>query len=233
MNAILNMTGYQFVTLSATQIREWQQAFKTTAQACELKGTILLSEEGINLFLAGIEKNIRQFQQFLAQFTEFSRLTYRETWSTTQPFRRLLVRIKKEIISMGKAEIQPEQEPAPYLDPLTLKQWYQQGREMLVLDTRNHYEVQHGTFVQAIHLNLDHFRHFPHAIARLPAFSPHLPIVTYCTGGIRCEKAALWLQKQGYTQVYQLKGGILNYFEQCGRDYFQGECFVFDERMSV
>jgi UPF0176 protein len=233
MSNILNIAGYQFVSLSAHQLTEWRISFKERALACSLKGTILLSCEGINLFLAGLPENIAKFRQYLGKYSQFSGINFRETWSETQPFRRLLVRIKKEIISMGCPDIQPEQGKAPYIDPQTLREWYVQKRRMLVLDTRNHYEVECGSFDNAIELGLKNFRSFPEAVAQLPAEAKQLPIVTFCTGGIRCEKAALWLKKQGYPEVYQLQGGILNYFEQCGGDFFHGQCFVFDERSVV
>ena len=233
MNNILNIAAYQFISLPSEQLPEWRQIFKNHALACSLKGTILLSEEGINLFLAGTSADIAKFKSFLRQFSQFNRLVYRESWSALQPFKRLLVRIKKEIIAMGHADIRPEQTTAPYIDPQTLRQWYAQGRPMVVLDTRNQYEVDCGTFDRALNLGLKNFRSFPDAVAKLPADAKQLPIVTFCTGGIRCEKAALWLKKLGYEEVYQLQGGILNYFAQCGSDYFQGQCFVFDERVAV
>lgn len=233
MNSILNIATYQFVSLPAAQLSAWRVAFKNRALACELKGTILLSQEGINLFLAGIPERIAEFQDFLRQYPQLSQLTYRQSVSASQPFKRLLVRLKTEIISMGQPEIQPEQGAAPYIQPRTLQQWYTQGQPMLMLDTRNRYEVEQGTFMQAIDLGLKNFRSFPAAAAHLPAQAKQIPIVTFCTGGIRCEKAALWLKKQGYSVVYQLQGGILNYFSECGGAYFQGKCFVFDERVSI
>lgn len=233
MNNILNIAAYRFIALQENILPEWRVILKNKAVDCGLKGTILLSSEGINLFLAGLQENITEFQNFLAEFPELKGLTFRQTWSEHQPFKRLLVRLKKEIISMGQADIQPEQGPAPYIEPQTLRQWYEQGRPMLVLDTRNQYEVECGTFANALSLGLKNFRSFPQAVAQLPPEAQQTPIVTFCTGGIRCEKAALWLKKLGFSEVYQLHGGILNYFEQCGSDYFQGQCFVFDERTTV
>lgn len=233
MNNILNVAAYRFISLPVSRLPDWQTNLKKQALACELKGTILLSHEGINLFLAGSPENIALFQQFLQEFPQFKDLNFRDTWSQYQPFKRLLVRIKTEIISMGQADIQPEKNRAEYIDPQVLREWYQQERKMLVLDTRNQYEIEYGSFDNALNLGLNNFRSFPNATKQLPAETKEIPVVTFCTGGIRCEKAALWLKKQGYQEVYQLRGGILNYFEQCGRDYFQGDCFVFDERVIV
>lgn len=233
MNNILNISSYKFVSLKPENLVEWRQCLKTNALANCLKGTILLSTEGINLFLAGLPDNIQNFKNYLATFSEFSNLTYRETCSDAQPFKRMLVRIKKEIITMGQVAIQPEHQPAPYIEPQILLDWYTQDKKMLVLDTRNQYEVECGSFKGAHHLNLKNFRSFPQALEQLPEEVKELPIVTFCTGGIRCEKAALWLLKQGFKEVYQLRGGILNYFEQCHGEFFQGQCFVFDERNAL
>ncbi len=233
MNKILHIAAYRFVTLSTAQLAEWRGLFKVQAQLYGLKGTILLSSEGINLFLAGGSENIAEFKNFLSTFPQTANLSFRETGSEKQPYKRLLVKIKKEIISMGEPEIQPEKNAAEYLEPSTLKEWLQQKRSVVILDTRNQYEVEKGTFKEAINLGLKNFRSFPRAAKQLPDEMKQMPIVTFCTGGIRCEKAALWLKKQGYQEVYQLQGGILNYFEQCGREYFQGECFVFDERVMI
>jgi len=233
MNKILNIAGYKFISLPPEKLSEWRDLLKNQASLGELKGTILLSQEGINLFLAGNVRQITDFQNFLQNFSQFKELSFRQSWSEAQPFKRLLVKIKKEIIAMGQPEIQPEKSPAPYIEPTVLREWFQQQRPMVILDTRNEYEINCGSFQDAVHLGLKNFRSFSQAVENLPPEAKQLPIVTFCTGGIRCEKAALWLQKMGYPQVYQLQGGILNYFEQCGSEYFHGECFVFDDRASI
>ncbi|MBS0350612.1 MAG: sulfurtransferase [Proteobacteria bacterium] len=232
-NSILNVTAYRFVALPQERLPILRIQLKEFAAAQSLKGTILLSVEGINLSLAGEQQAITEFKNFLNRFPEFAALTYRETFSEHQPFKRLLIRIKKEIITMGRTDLQPAMASAQYIEPQQLKEWYQQGKEMLLLDTRNQYEVECGSFAGALNLKLKNFRNFPEAVKNLPPEVKKKPIVTFCTGGIRCEKAALWLEKQGFEQVYQLRGGILNYFEQCDRDFFQGKCFVFDERISI
>jgi predicted sulfurtransferase len=143
------------------------------------------------------------------------------------------VRLKKEIISMGCPEIEPEKQTAPHLEPVDFKQWYDEGKDMIVLDTRNDYEIRLGTFEAAMDLGIDHFRQFPEAIKKLPESFKKKPVVTFCTGGIRCEKAAELMKREGFEQVYQLNGGIINYFEQCGGDHYEGECFVFDKRVAL
>jgi UPF0176 protein len=228
-----NISAYQFIALAEETLPDLQNSLTQMATTHALKGTILLSTEGVNMFLAGEPDRMQAFQQALHAIPAFSSLTYKESLSSYVPFKRLLVRIKKEIITMQHPEIQPEKETAPYLEPATLKAWYAAGKEMLVLDTRNHYEYTVGSFDNAAQVGIENFSDFPAAIAKLPESAKNMPVVTFCTGGIRCEKAAAYLLTQGFTEVWQLKGGILNYFEQCGGEYFQGNCFVFDARRAV
>jgi UPF0176 protein len=153
--------------------------------------------------------------------------------STHQPFNRMLVRIKKEIIAFGVEGIDPATRTSPKLPATTLKQWLDEGREIVLLDTRNDYEVKLGTFKNAIPIGVDTFRSFPDAVGRLPDGMKDRPVVMFCTGGIRCEKAGPFMEREGFKQVYQLEGGILKYFEDCGAAHYEGECFVFDQRVGV
>lgn len=230
---ILNIATYKFISLAAETLPILRDQLKQKAQQCGIKGTILLSTEGINVFLAGEIAAIELWMDDIKTIPEFFDLTFKRSESAYIPFKRLLVRIKREIITMQQPAIQPAQKTAPYLEPEQLRQWYQLQQEMVVLDTRNQYEVEMGTFSQASHLNIENFKDFPEAVANLPASFKTKPIVTFCTGGIRCEKAAAYLLEQGFTQVWQLKGGILNYFAQCGGEYFSGNCFVFDDRIAL
>ena len=137
---------------------------------------------------------------------------------------------KKEIISMGTPGLLTKQLPVPRVTAQELKQWLDDNRDLTLLDTRNDYEVQMGTFSGATHFELDDFCEFPKAAEKL---SRTKPVVMFCTGGIRCEKAGLYLMEAGFSQVYQLEGGILNYFAEVGGAHYQGECFVFDERVAL
>ena len=150
-----------------------------------------------------------------------------------QPFRRMLVRIKREIIAFGVPGIDPAKRTSPKLAPAQLKQWLDEGRKLILYDTRNDYEVKLGTFRNALPIGIQHFRQFPQAADRLPKELKQQPLVMFCTGGIRCEKAGPFLQQQGFEQVFQLEGGILKYFEDCGNAHYQGECFVFDQRVGL
>jgi predicted sulfurtransferase len=230
---ILNISAYKFIDLPADSLAERRQALTERAIEMGIKGTILLSPEGINLFLAAPEQVMRDYLTFLMQPPEFADLWCKESFSDNQPFARMLVKIKKEIIVMDIDSIKPAQATAPYLAPETLKQWYEEGRDMVVLDTRNTFEIELGHFDQAVDLSLKKFRDFDQALDQLDPALKDKPIVTYCTGGIRCEKAAQRMKDKGFTNVYQLEGGILNYFEQCGGEHYTGECFVFDYRVAL
>jgi len=231
--SFVNISSYKFVSIPEGELPELRAYLKEETLKLGLKGTILLSTEGVNQFLAGTREAIEAYKKLMAAHPYFGVLTYKESPSDTQPFSRMLVRLKKEIISMGCPEIRPAEATAPHLSPEELKRWYQEGKEMVVLDTRNDYEIRLGSFDSAVDLNIKSFRDFPEAIKKLPVEMKNKPIVSFCTGGIRCEKASQLLINNGFKEVYQLDGGILNYFEQCGGDYYQGECFVFDKRVAV
>lgn len=230
---IVNLSGYRFVSLSETQLTNFRVALKDAADANELKGTILLSREGVNAFLAGSRENIDAFLGFLNTLPEFKDMWFKESFTDYKPFNRMLVRIKKEIIPMNISSVIPEKTTAPHLSPEELKTWYEEKRDMVVLDTRNDYEVGMGTFKDAMDLHLAHFRDFSEAVDLMPNELKEKPIVTFCTGGIRCEKAAELMLQKGFKKVYQLEGGIINYFEKCGGDFYDGDCFVFDQRVAV
>lgn len=226
----INLSGYAFIKLN--NLEDLKGRLKTYCRNLGLKGTILLSQEGINVFIAGTREIVETFNNSLAEF-QLPRLHFKESPSDALPFKRMLVKIKSEIITMGVDHIDPEQHPAPYISPETLKEWYETGKAFIILDTRNDYEVKCGKFKNAVDFNITQFTDFPRACETLPPEWKDKPIVTYCTGGIRCEKAAPFLQSIGYENVYQLEGGILNYFERCQNDHYDGECFVFDKRIAV
>ena len=154
--------------------------------------------------------------------------TPKESPSAEQPFNRMLVKIKKEIIAFGVAGIDPASRPTPKLSARELKQWLDEGRPVTLLDIRNDYEVRMGTFRGARRAGIDHFREFPAAVQQLPAELKQQPVVMFCTGGIRCEKAGPFMEQAGFQNVHQLDGGILKYFEECGGAHYDGECFVFE-----
>lgn len=230
-NAIVNIAAYKFVALSQLDTR--RDTLKQLADSLELRGTILLSPEGVNLFMAGRRNAVDIFLTELRQDPLFCDISVKESLSERQPFNRMLVKIKEEIIAFGVDGIDPITHSSPRLPAAELKRWLDEGRNVHLLDTRNNYEVEIGTFENAIPADVDHFRDFPNAVERLPEDMKNEPVVMFCTGGIRCEKAGPFLERAGFQQVYQLEGGILKYFEECGADHFEGDCFVFDQRVAV
>lgn len=237
---IVNIAAYKFVSLP--DHAAWRTPVKTRCVELDLKGTILLTPEGINLFLAGAEQSIADFLGWLrrdALFAgKFSDLVVKESRSDRQPFSRMLVKLKKEIITMRHPMIRPEAERAAAIAPRQLKQWLDQGhddagRAVVLLDTRNAFEVEVGSFNDAQEFNLHHFGEFLEAVQQAADALRDKTVVTFCTGGIRCEKAALYMHEIGLPNVLQLDGGILKYFEDVGGDHWHGDCFVFDDRVAL
>ena len=239
MNSVttyLNISAYKFVSVS--DAADLRQSVCTQASSFDLKGTVLIAEEGINLFLAGLPNNVRSFVSWLRADRRFADLEVRISESRALPFGRLEVKIKAEIIRMNSPQIRPQVQRAPAVRPGQLALWLDQGhddagRQVLMLDTRNAFEVGHGRFRGAIHWQLSRFSEFPQALAAHHGQLRGKTVVSYCTGGIRCEKAALAMREAGLDNVLQLEGGILNYFEQTGGAHFEGECFVFDSRATL
>lgn len=231
MPAVTNIAAYRFARMDGLKVlREHLIAF---CKEQSLKGTILLAPEGINLFVAGSPEGIEGLLGELRALPGLEDLAPKYSESDEQPFSRMLVRLKKEIIAFGIEGIDPASYTSPRIEARELKQWLDEGKPVILYDTRNDYEVKLGTFRNAIPAGIDHFRHFPEAVAKLPPEMKDAPVVTFCTGGIRCEKAAPFMEQAGFREVYQLEGGILKYFEEVGGDHYDGECFVFDQRVGV
>lgn len=236
MTAILNVSAYKFVHLDDCEAL--RAPLGDRARAAGLRGTMLLAHEGINLFLAGEPGALRAFLSDLQSDPRLAGLPIKESWSDTQPFGHLRVKVKREIIRMNRPAIAPQDRRAPAIDATTVRRWLDQGhddhgRPVVTLDTRNAFEVDHGTFEGAIDWRLTKFSEFPAAAQAHRADLEGKTVVSFCTGGIRCEKAALYLREAGLTHVWQLEGGILKYFEDTGGAHFRGNCFVFDEREAL
>ncbi len=228
---ITNIAAYRFAELS--DLKTLRESLIRLCREQSLKGTILLSTEGINLFVAGSADGIEALLAELRCIPGLENLAPKFSLSGHQPFSRMLVRIKKEIIAFGVDGINPARRTSPKLQAATLKQWLDEGRKVTLLDTRNDYEIKLGTFRGALPAGIDHFRDFPQAVAQLPEALKDEPVVMFCTGGIRCEKAGPYMESQGFRNIHQLDGGILKYFEECGGAHYDGECFVFDQRVGV
>lgn len=233
---ILNIAAYHFVAIDDAQ--QLADVLRGRAEALALRGTVLVAKEGINLFLAGDETALRDFLDGLRDDPRFQEMVVKESSSRSQPFARLKVKVKPEIISFRREGASPLAERAPAVAPATLARWIAQGgddsgRRVVLLDTRNREEIGHGTFADALTLPIDNFTELPEALAPHREALRGATVVSFCTGGIRCEKAALWLRANGMDNVMQLDGGILGYFEQVGGAGYEGRCFVFDERIAL
>lgn len=236
MNNVLNISTYKFVPLPDAQAL--REVLLARAVALQLKGTILLAEEGINMFLAGPADAVRGFVAQLHTDVRFADIAPKESWSATQPFKKMLVKVKGEIIRMNHPTIRPAQGRAPAVAPATVRRWLEQGhddagRPVVTLDTRNDFEVDCGTFDNAIDWRITKFTEFPDALRAHKAELQDKTVVSFCTGGIRCEKAAILMREEGLEHVYQLEGGILKYFEETDGAHYHGGCFVFDERRAL
>ncbi len=228
---VVNIAGYRFADMPDRD--ELRQPFRDLCQELDLKGTILLAHEGINFFLAGSQTSIDSFVRWLEEDARFIDIPLKVSYSDYQPFRRMNVRLKKEIISLGLDHIKPAEMTGEEITPTAFKQLLDAGEEVIVLDTRNEYECRIGTFENAFEMNIRSFRDFPKAVSEMDEDLKDKQVVMFCTGGIRCEKASVVMMDAGFSNVKQLKGGILGYFEEVGGDYWNGDCFVFDRRVAV
>lgn len=232
----VNIAAYKFISLD--KLDELRPQYQETCARLGLKGTILLTPEGINMFLSGTRANIDEYLAWVRSDARLADLEVKESLSAEQSHRRMLVRIKKEIITMRMPLIKPEEGRAPHVEAKTLKRWLDQGHDdngkpVVMVETRNDYEVDVGTFKNTVDYRLKKFTEFPEVIEKHKADFEGKTVVTFCTGGIRCEKAAIHMQNIGYDNVYQLEGGILKYFEEVGGAHYTGDCFVFDYRTAL
>ena len=230
MDPFVNIAGYRFVDLPDRD--ELREPFREACQKNRLLGTILLSTEGINFFLCGDQAGIDGFLNYLESDERFVDIPLKISHSEKLAFRRMNVRLKKEIISMGMDEIRPVDYTGDAISPTEFKHWLDEGRDITILDTRNDYEIRIGTFENAVDLDISTFRTFPDAVANSD-LDKEKTVVMFCTGGIRCEKASALMLNQGFQDVRQLEGGVLGYFEEVGGAHWNGDCFVFDRRVAV
>lgn len=234
---ILNIAAYHFAAIDDPA--SLAAALRVSIEARDLRGTVLVAGEGINLFLAGHEADVRGFVAELREDARFAGIVVKESWSEAVPFARLKVKVKPEIISFRREQSSPLQERAPYVEPRTLARWLAQGHDdsgkrVVMLDTRNMQEAEYGSFADAEILPIAKFTDLPAEVEVRKASWRDATVVSFCTGGIRCEKAALWMRNEaGMDNVLQLDGGILGYFEQVGGFGYDGRCFVFDERVAL
>lgn len=228
---IANITGYKFIPIKNELVL--QETILKRSTNLNLKGTVLISRKGINFSVSGNKNNIDKFLLFIRSDSRFADVDVKITYNAYQPFRKMLVRIKKEIISMGIEEIDPFKFTGQKISPKELNKKLNNNEDIVLLDTRNEYEVRLGTFKNAIDLNLDSFRDFPKEIEKLRKKLNGKEVVMFCTGGIRCEKASALMLKNGFENIQQIDGGVINYFKETGGRHWNGDCFVFDDRVAL
>lgn len=228
-----------FVVAALYQFKDWpnfSEAKEELTLLCskhKVKGTLLLAAEGINGTIAGPRQGIDMVKDYLVNALRFNGLEYKESFSEEMPFFRLKVRLKKEIVTLGRPEANPGKVVGTYVEP---KDWNDliQDPDIIVIDTRNDYEYMTGTFKGSINPGTKAFREFPEYVKTLDPEN-NKKVAMFCTGGIRCEKASSYMLNQGFKEVYHLKGGILKYLEEVPQEQslWEGECFVFDQRVTV
>lgn len=237
----MSNTNPQMITVAAlyrffpfSNYKEFRASLLNFCIEQKLKGTILLADEGINGTVAGSKAGIQKLCAFFKKNHLFDGMEYKESQTEQMPFHRMKVKLKKEIVTLGQEQVDPERFSGQRLNP---DEWNRviSDPETLVIDTRNHYEFEIGTFKNAISPDTTSFREFPDYVKNELDPKQHKKIAMFCTGGIRCEKASAYMLQEGFEQVYQLQGGILRYLEEVEpeQNLWQGECFVFDGRVAV
>lgn len=222
---MLNIAAYRFLPLD--DLPALKRRLEDQARNLSLKGTVLLAREGINCFLCGLEENVQIWLADLQSDHRFAGMEIKRSSSAYVPFKRLRVKIKREIISFRQQGYVTGD--APCISPKELDAWLAEGREVVFIDTRNEVEFDAGSFEHALNPRIQRFTDFASALDQFEHLKGKT-VVAFCTGGIRCEKAVPFMRARGFSQAYQLQGGILNYFAECGGRHWRGNCFVFDER---
>lgn len=232
MNKIVVAALYKFASLD--DFKEIRQPLLSFMQNNDIKGTLLLAAEGINGTVSGSRESIDALLGYLKSDPRLKDLDHKESYCQSQPFYRTKVKLKKEIVTLGVPSVDPNKEVGQYLEPEEWNQLLSQP-DVVVVDTRNDYEVDIGTFKNALNPNTTNFREFPEYVANKMQDMKDKKIAMFCTGGIRCEKATAFMLQQGFKEVFHLKGGILKYLEETPKEdsLWEGDCFVFDNRVAV
>lgn len=232
MSPIVICALYKFVRLDG--FAAIQAPLLSKMKALEIKGTLLLADEGINGTIAGSNEAIETLISYLNEDPRLTDIVTKESYAEISPFHRTKVKLKKEIVTMGVQGVDPLKVVGTYVKP---ENWNAliSDPEVILIDTRNDYEFQVGTFKDAVNPNTESFREFPDYVKENLDKNKHQKVAMFCTGGIRCEKSTAYLKEQGFDEVYHLEGGILKYLEKVdsNESLWQGECFVFDERVTV
>ncbi len=232
MSDIIVTAYYKFVSLSNCE--SYQSKIRSFCEERNIKGLVLLAQEGINSTVAGTQKSIEAYKNFLLNMPVFSNMIFKDSLSVSMPFNRLKVRLKKEIVTLGIKDLDPTKAVGTYVKP---KDWNDLilDPEVVVVDTRNDFEVKIGTFKGAINPKTKSFRGFPEFVSKRMSPLKDKKVAMFCTGGIRCEKSTAYMLDKGFKEVYHLEGGILKYLEEVPKEksLWEGSCFVFDKRMAL
>jgi len=223
-----NILFYKYVHIS--DLEKYRDEHLVLLRSLQLKGKVLIATEGINGCITGEDSSTKQYMAALRADSRFADMEFKDTYASEHSFRKILVRIREEIVTSSTTVT--VQNAAPYIEPTELKALLESGEEIVLIDARNNYESAIGRFANAITPDIDVFRQFTNVADEL-AHLKEKQVVTYCTGGIRCEKASAVLKERGFTNVKQLHGGIIRYGEEVGNDHWEGRCFVFDTRGSI
>lgn len=227
----INISGYRFTPID--NVEHTLNALRGMCADLAIKGSIYLAAEGINIGVSGNVLEIQTFCNRLNHDPRFNNIKFHELYSSYCPYRKMTVKIKAELVPIQDKTLKVGNYNHQYLPPIELKKWLDENRDFILLDMRNDFEFDLGTFDRATQLNLRRFRKLQTKSAQLDQLPKDKPIVTFCTGGIRCEKAAPFLEKYGFDQVYQLQGGIIEYLRQTKGAHWHGNCFVFDDRVTL
>jgi len=223
-------TFYHFTRLQDPDLVK--KNLETTAQSLQIQGLIIIGTEGFNATISATTENeFSSFKDFIRNYFNVPHLFFKDSISTKKPFRRFKIKIRPEIVTLGTPELIPDNKSNHHLSPAEWNEMLK-SEDVLIIDTRNWYETQIGTFKGAINPGIDQFTEFPQFM-KANNIPSDQKMMIFCTGGIRCEKGILELQRQGFKNVYQLNGGIINYLKNYPNDMFEGECFVFDQRVAL
>ncbi len=233
MSETLSITSfYKFFSLEANAISAANFGLRQFMEANQVRGLIILAPEGINGTVAACTESIELFKLFLAKLYPNQKFSFKDSNSNRMPFRNIQIEIRKEIVGLKKTEIVPDSDCNHHLSAAEWHQLIKSDAPKTIIDTRNDYETKIGKFKRAIDPNLSSFSEWPNYLNE-NEFPKNEPVLIYCTGGIRCEKAIIEMQTRGYEKVFQLKDGILGYLAEFPNEEFEGECFVFDGRVAV
>ncbi len=228
MSRITVSSFYKYVEIASPL--KFQREHQKYCNELGIKGKILVGKEGINGSISGAKEQIEKYKKDLIRNALFRDMKFKDTSTEKHPFKKTIVRVRNEVVTFkNNVDFSSRGE---HLSPTILKSWIENNEDILLLDARNDYESSIGKFKGAITPKIETFSEFPKIVKQLKNYK-NKKIVTYCTGGIRCEKASAFLKQQGFKQVYQLEGGILDYIQQYPDSYFEGRCFVFDDRLSI